>query len=75
MTFEGGAPLISEQVKIKDKDPEQPDAPAQDFRQAANDRSLRYTERYFATRSSVWDEMIQEYGSVAHDADAEDEDE
>ena len=75
VTFEGGAPLISEQVKIKDKDPEQPDAPAQDFRQAANDRTLRYTDRFFATRSSVWDEMIQEYGSVAHDADAEDEDE
>ena len=76
VTFDTGVPLVSEQIKIKDKDPEQPEAPPQDFRQAANDRALKYEGRSFLTRSSVWDTMIQEYGSVAHDASAAaDEDE
>jgi len=73
VTFDGEAPLVSEQVVIKDKDPNQPEAPAQDFRQAANDRTLEYQGRAFLTRASVWDNMIQEYGSVAHDASAEQE--
>ena len=69
VTFDDGEPLVSEQVVIKDKDPNQPEAPAQDFREASNDRRLSYVDRYFETRPSLWEEMIQNYGSVAHDAE------
>lgn len=69
VTFDTGTPLISEQVVIKDKDPNQPEAPAKEFRQAASDRTLVYKDRYFETRGSLWDDMISNYGSVAHDAD------
>ncbi len=75
VTFEGGDPLVSEQVVIKDKDPNQPEAPAQDFREAASDRTLVYKDRYFETRGSLWEDMIQNYGSVAHDATAADDEE
>jgi len=68
VTFDTGAPLIAEQVVIKDKDPDQPEAPPQDFRQASSDRTLVYKDRYFETRGSLWEQMIQNYGSVAHDA-------
>lgn len=71
VSFDGEAPLVAEQIVIRDKDPEQPEAPPQDFRSAANDRSLLYQDRYFETRKSVWDEMIENYGSVAHDATVE----
>ncbi|MFO7567173.1 MAG: hypothetical protein R6X02_31295 [Enhygromyxa sp.] len=74
VTFETGAPLVSEQVVIKDKDPEQPDAPPEQFRQASSDRTLVYKDRYFETRGSLWDDMINNYGSVAHDAKAAAED-
>lgn len=75
VSFDGEYPLVAEQINIRDKDPSQPDAPAQDFREASNDRTLVYQDRYFETRSSVWDEMIQNYGSVAHDAKAAEDDE
>ena len=75
VTFDTGAPLVAEQVVIKDKDPTQPDAPPQEFRQASNDRTLSYGDRFFSTRASLWDDMIQDYGSVAHDAAAASEDE
>ena len=75
VTFDTGQPLVAEQVQIKDKDPNQPDAPAQDFREASSDRTLVYLDRYFSTRGSLWEEMIQNYGSVAHDASADDDDE
>jgi hypothetical protein len=70
VTFEKGAPLVSEQVVIKDKDPNQPDAPPEQFREASNDRRLVYKDRYFETRGSLWDDMIKSWGSVAHDAKA-----
>ncbi|MCA9683144.1 MAG: hypothetical protein KC431_05135 [Myxococcales bacterium] len=75
VSFDGDYPLVSEQIVVRDKDPEQPDAPPQNFRDAANDRQLIYMDRYFETRGSVWDEMIANYGSVAHDASAASEDE
>jgi hypothetical protein len=77
VTFDGEFPLVSEQVVIKDKDPNQPDAPPQDFREASNERVLTYVEgeRYFATRPSLWESVIQDYGSVAHDASAEEDEE
>src|SRR5690606_35570107 len=74
VTFEKGAPLVSEQVVIKDKDPNQPDAPPEQFREASNDRQLVYKDRYFETRGSLCDDMIKTYGSVAHDAMAAEED-
>lgn len=77
VSFDGEFPLVAEQVSIKDKDPNQPDAPPQDFREASNERVLTYveTERFFSTRKSLWETVIQDYGSVAHDAAAEEEDE
>lgn len=75
VTFDKGAPLVSEQVTIKDQDPGQPDAPPQDFREASSDRTLAYQDRYFATRGSLWEQMINNYGSVAHDAKAAEDDE
>lgn len=75
VTFDKGVPLVSEQVAIKDKDPNQPEAPPQDFREASSDRNLVYKDRYFETRGSLWDDMINNYGSVAHDASAADDDE
>jgi hypothetical protein len=75
VTFDKGSPLVSEQVVIKDKDPNQPEAPPQDFREASSDRTLVYKDRYFETRGSLWDDMITNYGSVAHDAKAAEEDE
>ncbi|NVB36784.1 hypothetical protein G6O69_02995 [Pseudenhygromyxa sp. WMMC2535] len=75
VSFDGEYPLVAEQVVVRDKDPNQPDAPPQDFREAANDRQLVYKDRYFETRGSVWDEMIENYGSVAHDASADADDE
>lgn len=74
VTFETGSPLIAEQVVIKDKDPNQPDSPPQEFRQASSDRVLAYKDRYFETSDSLWDQMIQNYGSVAHDARVADDD-
>lgn len=74
VTFDTGAALVSEQVVIKDKDPAQPDAPAQEFRQASSERPLVYKDRYYETRASLWDDMVQNYGSVAHDASASDDD-
>lgn len=74
VTFKG-APLVSEQVVIKDKDPNQPEAPPQEFREASSDRTLVYKDRYFETRGSLWEDMINNYGSVAHDAKAAAEDE
>jgi hypothetical protein len=75
VTFDKGTPLVSEQVVIKDKDPNQPEAPPQEFREASSDRSLTYKDRYFETRGSLWEDMIQNYGSVAHDAAAAEDDE
>ncbi len=74
VTFSEDVPLIAEVVTIRDQDPGQPDAPPQEFRDAATDRTLSYVARYFETKRSLWDEMITNYGSVAHDAKpAEDE--
>jgi hypothetical protein len=75
VTFDKGSPLVAEQVVIKDKDPKQPDAPPQDFRDASNERVLTYVEaeRYFSSRKSLWEDVIRDYGSVAHDAAAEEE--
>ncbi|PRP91515.1 hypothetical protein ENSA5_54890 [Enhygromyxa salina] len=73
VTFDKGTPLVSEQVVIKDQDPNQPDAPPQDFREASSDRNLVYQDRHFATRGSLWDDMINNYGSVAHDTTAEED--
>ncbi|HLT35623.1 MAG TPA: hypothetical protein VK034_05040 [Enhygromyxa sp.] len=75
VTFDKGAPLVSEQVVIKDKDPNQPEAPPEEFREASSDRNLVYKDRYFETRASLWDDMINNYGSVAHDAKAAEDDE
>jgi hypothetical protein len=75
VTFDKGSPLVAEQVTIKDKDPNQPDAPPQDFRDASNERVLTYVEaeRFFSSRKSLWEDVIRDYGSVAHDATAEEE--
>jgi hypothetical protein len=75
VTFSEDVPLIAEVVTIRDQDPAQPDAPPQEFRDASTDRKLVYAARYFATRQSLWDEMIANYGSVAHDAKPADEEE
>jgi hypothetical protein len=75
VTFDKGSPLVSEQVAIKDKDPKQPDAPPQDFREASNERALTYVEaeRFFSSRKSLWEDVIRDYGSVAHDATVEED--
>lgn len=77
VTFDTGAPLVAEQVVIKDKDPNQTDAPPVDFREASNQRVLTYVEeeRFFSSRKSLWEDVIRDYGSVAHDAAAAAEDE
>lgn len=73
VTFKGDVPLIAEVVTIRDQDPAQPDAPPQEFRDAQTERRLVYDARSFETRRSLWDEMIANYGSVAHDAKVEEE--
>lgn len=75
VTFDKGSPMVAEQVAIKDKDPNQPDAPAQDFREASNERVLTWmeAERVFETRKSLWEDVIEDYGSVAHDATVEED--
>lgn len=75
VTFSEDVPLVAEVVTIRDQDPGQPDAPPQEFRDASTDRKLAYAARYFQTRRSLWDEMITNYGSVAHDAKPADDDE
>ncbi|MFV8749191.1 hypothetical protein ACNOYE_01435 [Nannocystaceae bacterium ST9] len=75
VTFSEDVPLIAEVVTIRDQDPAQPDAPPQEFRDASTDRKLSYAARYFETRRSLWDEMITNYGSVAHDAKPAEDDE
>jgi hypothetical protein len=75
VTFSEDVPLVAEVVTIRDQDPAQPDAPPQEFRDASTDRKLTYAARYFATRQSLWDEMIANYGSVAHDAKVAEEEE
>ncbi|KIG13338.1 putative lipoprotein [Enhygromyxa salina] len=76
VTFDKGAPLVAEQVTIKDQDPNQPEAPPVEFREASTDRTLVYQpiDRSFGTRGSLWEQMINNYGSVAHDAKATDDD-
>jgi hypothetical protein len=66
--FKTGTPKISEVVKITDADPTQPDAKPEPFREANQDRMLVYKDRYFETRGSLWEDMLQEHGSVAHTA-------
>lgn len=75
VTFSEDVPLVAEVVTIRDQDPGQPDAPPQEFRDASTDRTLTYAARYFETRRSLWDEMITNYGSVAHDAKVSEEEE
>ena len=53
--FEGEYPVIAEQVTIRDSDPEQPEAPPQEFRQASSDRALVYKDRYFETEPTLWE--------------------
>jgi hypothetical protein len=62
--FDGDVAEVAEQVRIEDSDPSQPEAPAQQFRAAANHRPLRFEGGWFQTRPSLWADMIASYGAV-----------
>jgi hypothetical protein len=62
--FDGGVAEVAEQVVIEDSDPTQPEAPAQQFRAAANQRPLRFEAQQVHTRPSLWADMIASYGAV-----------
>ncbi|MEM7158113.1 MAG: hypothetical protein AAF799_35050 [Myxococcota bacterium] len=62
--FEEGEVSVSEQLTIKDIDPEQPDAPPAVFRKAQLKRPLVLTELGLRTEESLWDRMMAEHGSV-----------
>ncbi len=62
--FEEGAVIINEQVTIKDKDPTQPDLPAKLFRRANVQRVLDVGTDAIVTKSSLWEDMIAEHGSL-----------
>lgn len=62
--FEEGVVSVSEQVTIKDVDPDQPDAPPAVFRKAHVNRPLELAEAGLKTTPPLWDSMISEHGSV-----------
>lgn len=62
--FEEGTVTVSEQVMIKDIDPEQPDAPPAVFRKAQLTRPLELQGGGLRTTEPLWDRMLAEHGSV-----------
>ena len=62
--FSEGNVVINEQVTIKDKDPTQPDLPAEVFRRANVERVLNVGTDAIVTESGLWDDMLAEHGSV-----------
>ena len=71
--FDEGAVMINEQVTIKDKDPTQPDEPAKVFRRANVSRALNVGTDAITTQRGLWQEMINEHGSVVVKPDPEPE--
>lgn len=71
--FNEGSVVINEQVTIKDKDPTQPDLPAKLFRRANVERVLNVGTDAIVTKSSLWEDMISEHGSVEVRAQPEEE--
>ncbi|TPV93335.1 MAG: hypothetical protein B7733_21050 [Myxococcales bacterium FL481] len=64
LRFEAGQAQIHEQVTIRDRDPQEPDAPAKVFRQASVQRPLMLGEAGFQTVPGLWNKMLHEHGSV-----------
>jgi len=62
--FEEGVVTISEQLTIKDIDPEQPDAPPAVFRKAQIERPLVLAGGGLRTTPALWERMMAEHGSV-----------
>lgn len=66
--FDDGGVVLSEEVKIEDYDPENPDLPEALFRKAQLQRPMQVTERGMITAEGLWDRMLEEHGSVKLDA-------
>lgn len=62
--FEEGTVSVSEQVTIKDIDPETPDEPPVVFRKAQLERTLELGEGGLRTSEPLWDRLLAEHGSV-----------
>lgn len=62
--FDDGGVVLSEEVKIEDYDPENPDLPEALFRKAQLQRPMQVTERGMITAEGLWERMLEEHGSV-----------
>jgi hypothetical protein len=62
--FSEGNVVLTEQVKIEDSDPRQPEAPPDVFRNANVERPMHLDERGVATGEGLWERMISEHGTV-----------
>lgn len=62
--FTDGNVVLSEQVKIEDKNPEEPEAPPKLFRKANVQRPLQATGKGIVTKDGLWAKMLSEHGSV-----------
>lgn len=67
--FTDGNVVLSEQVKIEDQDPSEPEAPPKLFRKANVQRPLQATEMGMVTKDGLWEKMLAEHGSVKASAD------
>lgn len=63
--YTDGNVVLSEEVKIEDYDPKNPDLPATLFRKAQVQREMKVTKRGLVTSEGLWDRLLQEHGSVA----------
>lgn len=67
--FTSGQALVTEQVKIEDSDPAQPQAPAKVFREANIQRPLQLVANGVVTKPGLWERMLNEFGSVRIDGE------
>lgn len=68
--FEDGTVSVSEQVTIKDIDPEHPDEPPVVFRKAQLQRTLELADGSLRTAEPLWERLLAEHGSVEVKANA-----
>lgn len=62
--FDTGSVVVSEQMNIDDRDPDDPEAPPQSFRKANSRRQLQLLNGAILTKPGLWRPMLQEFGSV-----------
>lgn len=62
--FEEGEVVLSEEVKIEDYNPDNPDLPSELFRKAQLQRRMEITEHGVVTTEGLWERLLHEHGSV-----------